>query len=160
MKIPWRMLHGWYRTGDYVKENLTVLESGSLEEQKNALYRIELEVEHQGGITYLTPFAVGALIKILKEEKTLVYKRLEQFLKELDEVVIEYFEHFEDSKIYHEGKHRYNFQTLLDFFKKYPDEEGENSIWETEDGEGLIMANVITKYLIEDYCKTKTDPSI
>ncbi len=148
-EIPWESIFGWYHYGDFVLEHLATLENGDLKEQEKALHHIELEIEHQGGSSYLAPFAVKELIDLLERKETLVNGRIIEFLNELNEICIEYLELVDD--VDNLKKNKYSFKNLLDFLSKHPDKEGENSIWETEDPEGLIIANIITKSLIEKY---------
>lgn len=150
-KNSWNSIFGWYHTGDFVIENLNLLKRGPLEKQLEALQNIELEIEHQGGLSYLAPFAVQELVTLTNTQDVLVKHRIEEFLEELHEVIIAYFSLFDDTMICNAKKKDYSFQSLFNFFSKYPDESGKNSIWETEDDEGLLIVYIVTKKLIDNY---------
>ncbi|MDP8033952.1 hypothetical protein QJU43_05830 [Pasteurella atlantica] len=144
----WHSIFGWYHTGDFVVNDLHILKTGSLNQQREAFEKIKLEIEHQGGVSYLAPFLVKELIAIITQSNILIKNEIEQFLNELNKIIIENIAFFENHLI-DKNKNGYDFLDLLNFCHKYSDDE--DSILETEDMEGLLMANVITKNLIDTY---------
>ncbi len=87
----WHSILGFYNNGSYLLNNMEILKKGTSSEQQDALQNIELEIEHQGGLSYLAPFAVNELIQLLNNKETLVGNRIEEFLKELIPIVTDYF---------------------------------------------------------------------
>lgn len=148
-KTSWKSLYGWYHTGDVVWEKLQMLKRGSISEQEKALSTITQEIEHQGGISYLAPFAIRELTELLINKQTQVDDKVMVFLKELEPVVDDYLEQVDD-KLYETKKDYYNFEHLLKFLSQHSDEEGANSLWETGDAEGMDIAHVLIKSLITD----------
>lgn len=59
--IPWdRIVHWYVRATDYPKY-FELIKNGSLEEQEKSLNEIQMTIEHQDGIIFVTPVALPFL---------------------------------------------------------------------------------------------------
>ena len=160
-EIPWNRLVGWYHRGDFFLENLRLLEHGTPEQQKKAFKMIEWEIEHQGGIISITPFAVQFLIRALKGD-TVMKTEIKSFLTELQKAVKEGLMYIDEDKIeaYKQGK--FSLWNLLNekyLLPKNFNTENEEIIWDEfweelqHDEEHWLMTHLATDILLQAYFK-------
>lgn len=145
-EVPWESLIGFYNSGDFVLEKLSILGKGSLKEEQEALDKIEMEIEHQGTISAIAPFALYFLIYTFKSKHEKVNKRIELFLEELKAVIVDYFEMVGGEE---GGKQHYTFGMFLGLVEKYVQQN--KNIWDSDDLESYFIANKLVEALIANY---------